>query len=72
MRTEDIGNNAGIVWHTLHSNNQGMTLQELMDVTHLDYFEIATAIGWLARENKIITNESEGKYMLTIFTEYYF
>jgi hypothetical protein len=47
-----FGFNAGKIWKTLHT--QGSLSEELLvKETKLDAEEIFSAIGWLARENKI-------------------
>lgn len=47
-----IGENAGIVWRTLY--NSKMSWEELLKNTSLKPLELASAIGWLAREDKYI------------------
>ena len=51
MEYNKIGENAGIVWRAL--NTQKYSWEELLKVTELDPLELACAIGWLARENKL-------------------
>ena len=51
----EVGINAGKVWETLNSNGI-LTEIQLMENTNLTENEIFTAIGWLARENKICKN----------------
>lgn len=46
-----IGENAGIVWRIL--NHDEMSWEELLKRTGLKPLELAGAVGWLARENKI-------------------
>ena len=46
-----IGENAGIVWRTLHDSK--MSWEELLKDTGLKPLELASAVGWLAREGKI-------------------
>ena len=72
MKTENIGNNAGIIWRALNQNEKEMTLEDLMKATGLSLTETATAIGWLARENKIIFNESNEVTLLTVYRECYY
>jgi hypothetical protein len=46
------GNQAGTLWHILH--DQGPLCEsELLTLTHLTQPQLYTAIGWLAREDKI-------------------
>jgi hypothetical protein len=46
------GNQAGTIWQILH-NRGPLTESELLDLTHLTELQLYSAIGWLARENKI-------------------
>ena len=47
-----IGENAGVLWRVLNTDAQ-KKLEEIKKGTGLDDMELASAIGWLARENKI-------------------
>ena len=53
MDTNKIGEWAGIVWRLLSKENREMTFEEVMKATGLDERQLAGAIGWLAREDKI-------------------
>lgn len=49
-----IGENAGVLWCFLNTDAQKKwQLEEIKKGTGLDDMELASAIGWLARENKI-------------------
>lgn len=49
-----IGENAGILWRLLNQDHQRKwELQEAKKATGFDDMELASAIGWLAREEKI-------------------
>ncbi|MGF3584852.1 MAG: winged helix-turn-helix domain-containing protein [Thermoplasmatota archaeon] len=49
----DIGYNAGKVWRTL--NEKGSLQKErILELTNLSEDEFYSAIGWLARENKVL------------------
>ena len=72
MKTEKIGANAGVIWRTLHASDSDMSVAALINVTGLSMFEVSTAIGWLARENKIIIKETEEGCLLNVFKEYYY
>ena len=72
MKTENIGANAGVVWRTLRNSDSEMSIKALMDATGLDVIAAAAAIGWLARENKIIIKETQDGYLLTVFKECYY
>jgi hypothetical protein len=69
----DIGTNAGIVWRALSEERDGLALNELMARVNLPLFEVASAVGWLARENKIwITGREDGYLHLTVIQQFYF
>jgi hypothetical protein len=53
METSTIGKNAGIVWQVLN-NTYEMSFEKLLDQSGLSRDEVLLAIGWLARENKIV------------------
>ena len=49
-----IGENAGILWRFLNTDaHKRWLLAEIKKGTGLDDMELASAIGWLAREDKI-------------------
>ncbi len=48
-----IGEWAGIVWRLLSTENRKWTFEEVQRATNLGERELAGAIGWLAREDKI-------------------
>jgi hypothetical protein len=56
MNKRSIGTNAGIIWNLLN-NNEKWDLSQLMKRSGLTEMEVYTAIGWLARENKIEIEE---------------
>lgn len=72
MNKKSIGTNAGITWNLLN-NNQRWNIKQLCKKSGLSEKEVYSAIGWLARENKIEiekSNNGEEDYYLVI--EYYF
>ena len=49
-----IGENAGKLWRLMNQDNQRKwELEELKKCSGCDDLELASAIGWLAREDKI-------------------
>lgn len=60
--TGKFGKNAGKIWSTLNEKGP-MGKEDLVKVTKLKDREFYSAIGWLARENKIY-RESEEWYKL--------
>ena len=53
MNEETIGMNAGAVWNALNEA-QVLGSKQLKKVTKLKDEDLYVAIGWLARENKIV------------------
>lgn len=57
MSSEIIGANAGLIWSALSEGGK-MTIKDLKRVTKLRKDkDLYAAIGWLAREEKIATEE---------------
>lgn len=52
----EIGTAAGKVW-TAISNGKPATLAEVKKKTSLDDYVIAMALGWLAREDKVVLDK---------------
>lgn len=52
MDKYQIGRNAGILWRLL-SDQRKWGYEELKEASGLSHYELCTAIGWLAREDKI-------------------
>lgn len=65
-----IGENAGIVWRTLDGNV--LSWEELLKRTELTPIELACAIGWLAREDKIVIHQRNGVFIFEVFHEVYY
>jgi len=55
-----IGNNAGKVWNTLNQYGK-IDIEKIGDLTNLKNPDVYSAIGWLARENKILGIKSKIK-----------
>lgn len=67
-----IGKNAGVVWRTLR-DNKTVSMKELVGLTELNPTDLAFAIGWLARENKImIYFRNDTLYFELLFHETYY
>lgn len=72
MNKRKISSNAVTVWNLLN-DYQKWNIPKLCKASGLSEKEIYTAIGWLARENKIMIEQFDDKgdeYYLLI--EYYF
>jgi len=54
---EKFGENAGKIWRILEKRGS-LTQTELMKTAKLNEEELYTAIGWLARENKVCINDT--------------
>ena len=59
-----IGENAGLVWGALQ--NGALDLKALKKATKLKNDELAFALGWLARENKLTFAEKEGEIVVAL------
>jgi len=53
---EQFGRNAGRIWKTLNACGP-LTESQLMELTSLRSYEFYVAVGWLARENKIVKDD---------------
>lgn len=67
----EIGLNAGIVWRLLSVKGK-MAAEELRLASGLHPFELALAVGWLARENKIDMMVENGTEYYSTFQEFYY
>lgn len=64
-----IGEYAGIIWRAL--SNQEMSWEELLKTTKLAPLELASGIGWLAREGKIHIRSNNGALIFNVYRENY-
>jgi len=71
MDKVQIGENAGIVWRTLE-NKGSLFFEELQAETNLDQLQLFTAIGWLAREDKISFNKENDIISVRLYQERYY
>lgn len=71
MDKEQIRNLAGIVWRTLNEKGK-LSFKDLQRETMLDSESVSTAIGWLAREDKINFDEQNGTTAFYVFHEIYY
>ena len=71
MDKEMIGNLAGIVWRTLNEKGK-LSFEALQRETMIDSESVSTAIGWLAREDKINFDEQNGITAFYVFHERYY
>ena len=65
MENTRIGLNAGKVWRILNEKGE-VSMFELCRELGLTFEEVAVAIGWLARENKISFREKDNMLFVKI------
>lgn len=68
MNVEIIGANAGLVWNALNEAD-ALGVKQLKKITKLKDKEVFAALGWLAREDKVIINvdpEDEKEYIISL------
>lgn len=71
MSKQEIGNNAGTIWRTLHAGGS-MSFDDLLENTGLDRESAYSALGWLAREDKLEFQEQNGVVALYVYQERYY
>ncbi len=64
MLSEKIGNNAGLVWSALE--NGELSVKVLKKATKLTEKDLNLALGWLAREGKVVFNELDGELFISL------
>lgn len=65
MNIDTIGYNAGLIWNALNEAD-ALGVKQLKKVTKLKDKEMYLALGWLAREGKILIAENEDEKDLVI------
>ena len=65
MEKKRIGSNAGKVWRILKEKGE-LSMSTLCHELGLTFEDVAIAIGWLARENKILLRKKEGMLYASI------
>lgn len=65
MEKTKIGLNAGKVWCILNERGE-MSMFEMCRELGLTFEDLALAIGWLAREDKIFLRQKEGMLFASI------
>lgn len=71
MNTDTIGASAGMVWQTLNEA-EAMGIKQIKKVTKLKEKEVYAAIGWLAREGKLMIDvdpEDSKELIITLVRE---
>lgn len=70
MNNNIIGENARVVWRSLQDKQ--LSWEELIKASALAPLELASAIGWLARENKISFTAHGGIVYFETYRECYY
>lgn len=65
MEKTKIGLNAGKVWRILNERGE-LSMFDLCRELGLTFEDVALAIGWLAREDKILLRNKDGMLFVTI------
>lgn len=64
---ETIGANAGLVWNVLNDLGK-MNVKQLKKATKIrTEKEVYAALGWLAKENKLIFEDTEDGFLVSLF-----
>lgn len=62
-----IGTNAGLVWHALNESKGGLTVREIQKNSGVrTQNEIYMALGWLAKEGKVIFSSTDKDFKVTL------
>ena len=64
MNTIKIGENAGLIWNALQ--NGALTTKALKKATKLKEADLNLALGWLARENKVVFTEQDADTLVAL------
>ena len=72
MKKDNIGTNAGLVWRTLFYKGTKATFNELLEDTGLNAIDLSSAIGWLAREDKVEFFCENGEEFIDVYRDSYF
>ena len=63
---EKIGNDAGRLWKVLDEKGAKKIVKELKKATKLVDKEIYAAIGWLAREEKLVFDQEDDDLYISL------
>lgn len=64
MNTIKIGENAGLIWNALQ--NGALATKALKKATKLKEADLNLALGWLARENKVVFTEQDADTLVAL------
>lgn len=65
MFEEKIGNTAGVIWHLLDENGP-MSITELVKKADNPRDLVMQALGWLAREEKVVIEEQTRRKIVSL------
>lgn len=65
MITNVIGTNAGKIWNLLDESGK-LSVKEIKAKLNLTEKEVYLALGWLAREDKLIFTENKKELMVVL------
>ncbi|MDP4267910.1 MAG: winged helix-turn-helix domain-containing protein [Bacteroidota bacterium] len=68
MITNEIGINAGKIWHYLNENKE-VKVKELKKILKFNEQELNLAIGWLSREGKLFHYFDDDNSWIICLTE---
>jgi len=71
MKKDDIGTNAGLVWRTLYYRGSKATFNDLLESTGLNALDLSSAIGWLAREDKVVFFYENNEELIDVYRDSY-
>lgn len=67
MENSQIGFNAGKIWKKLESDLRDTNINKLKRELKMNSIELGSALGWLARENKVTFVSDKNKvYVLPV------
>lgn len=72
MNRISISINANVIWHILCNSDEEMSILDLIKISGLSVEDIYTAIGWLAREDKILFEKKDDVIDYYKSQRYYF
>lgn len=64
MLTAKIGENAGLIWNALQGG--ALTTEALKKATKLKVADLNLALGWLAREGKLVFEINEKDTLISL------
>ncbi|MBP8777615.1 MAG: winged helix-turn-helix domain-containing protein [Bacteroidaceae bacterium] len=66
MLKEKAGVVAGQIWTVLYNQTEGLTQKQIKKATKLVDKDFFLGLGWLLREDKVVTSEVEGELLVAL------